>query len=314
MKQELPSSGKISEFETGAQRDTMEGKGVPSHLPTKALMRVSKRFEDGARKYNDHNWRKGIKLSRYVDAIYRHLWAFLDGKDEEDHVGAIIWNSMCLSETYDMIEGGELPAKLNDLWAHQRKPSGSFADMVWKDINERVNKLAPPKKSLIDMAREQGCSCTVTTLLDGGKNIGEMVRFSPAVEINDLCGCKPEPVQEPELSPLDQALKELPEPIYISGQMTGKPDHNHPAFHAMEDRLHDLGKECVNPARNFRGDTSLPRKDYMRHDIEQLLACASIVMLPGWHESEGASLESCIAYELDLPCVDVEELEHADDI
>jgi hypothetical protein len=115
----LPDSGERSEFDTGAVRDASEGKGVPSHLPTRALMRASKRFEDGAIKYDAHNWRKGIPLSRYVDSLNRHLWAFMQGDTSEDHAGAIVWNAMCLSETYDLMAEDKLPKSLNDLPEHQ---------------------------------------------------------------------------------------------------------------------------------------------------------------------------------------------------
>ena len=114
----LPDSGTRSEFSTGAVRDASKGKGVPSHLPTRALMRASRRFEDGAVKYDAHNWRKGIPLSRYIDSLNRHTWLFMQGDTSEDHLGAIIWNSLCLSETFDLISGGKLPESLNDLPEH----------------------------------------------------------------------------------------------------------------------------------------------------------------------------------------------------
>ena len=117
----LPDSGGRSEFTTGAVRDASEGKGLPSHLPTRALKRAAQRFEDGAAKYDAHNWRKGIPMSRYIDSLQRHLWAFQEGDTTEDHLGAITWNAMCLSETYDLIAEGTLPADLNDLAEHQTK-------------------------------------------------------------------------------------------------------------------------------------------------------------------------------------------------
>ena len=70
----LPSSGSMSNFETGAVRDAMNGKGLPSLIPTCALRSIAKRFEDGATKYGRDNWMKGIPLSRYCDASHRHLW------------------------------------------------------------------------------------------------------------------------------------------------------------------------------------------------------------------------------------------------
>lgn len=116
----LPDTGGRSEFSTGAVRDASEGKGLPSHLPTRALLRASRRFEDGAAKYDAHNWRKGIPLSRYVDSMNRHTWLFMQGDTSEDHLGAISWNALCLSETFDLISEGKLPQSLNDLPEHQQ--------------------------------------------------------------------------------------------------------------------------------------------------------------------------------------------------
>lgn len=115
MKPKLPDSGERSEFDTGAVRDAMSGKGMPSCIPTEALRAVARRFEDGATKYGKDNWRKGIPMSRYIDSIYRHLWAYMDGDATEDHGGAVIWNAMCLVETRAMIDAGTLPETLNDL-------------------------------------------------------------------------------------------------------------------------------------------------------------------------------------------------------
>lgn len=115
MAEQLPDSGKRSEFETGAVRDASEGKGFPSLLPPDALRAASKRFEDGALKYGRNNWQKGIPLSRYVDSLYRHLWALQEGQTDEDHGGAVIWNAMCLVQTKVWIEQGKLPETLYDL-------------------------------------------------------------------------------------------------------------------------------------------------------------------------------------------------------
>lgn len=111
----LPSSGSMSNFETGAVRDSMEGKGLPSLIPTCALRSIAKRFEDGATKYGRDNWLKGIPLSRYCDATNRHLWALRDGHIDEDHFGAVLWNIACWQKTKEMIDNGTLPEELNDI-------------------------------------------------------------------------------------------------------------------------------------------------------------------------------------------------------
>lgn len=111
----LPDSGGRTEFKTGSVRDSMEGKGMPSLMPTSALRSCSKRFAEGAEKYGKNNWTRGQPVSRYIDAIYRHLWAYMEGCKEEDHLGAVIWNSMCLQQTETWIDKGMLPEELRDL-------------------------------------------------------------------------------------------------------------------------------------------------------------------------------------------------------
>lgn len=60
------------------------------------VLEVSKHFEDGARKYGERNWEKGIPLSRYVDSAIRHYIKWLRGDDDEPHDRAFAWNLLCL--------------------------------------------------------------------------------------------------------------------------------------------------------------------------------------------------------------------------
>tara|TARA_R100001163_G_C5054958_1_gene191465 strand:+ start:1383 stop:1733 length:351 start_codon:yes stop_codon:yes gene_type:complete len=113
--EELPDSGARTAFDTGAVRDSMKGKGFPSMIPTCAIMSMARRFEDGATKYGPDNWRKGIPLSRYCDAAYRHLMQCRDNDQTEDHFGAVLWNMSCWLWTKKQIEKGNLPKELNDI-------------------------------------------------------------------------------------------------------------------------------------------------------------------------------------------------------
>ena len=57
----------------------------------------------------------GIPLSRYYDASHRHLWSLMEGKIDEDHFGAVLWNIACWQKTKNMIDRGLLPQELDDL-------------------------------------------------------------------------------------------------------------------------------------------------------------------------------------------------------
>ena len=111
----VKDSGKREEFDTGAKRDTQEGKGRFDLLPVNAIFRLAKHFENGSRKYGDDNWRKGIPLKRYLDSMMRHSFKFAGGLEDEDHLSAIIWNACCLLETQEMIRQGKLPKHLDNL-------------------------------------------------------------------------------------------------------------------------------------------------------------------------------------------------------
>lgn len=59
------------------------------------LLEVSKHFEEGARKYGDHNWQKGIPVECYMDSAIRHYLKFKRGDRDEPHAAAFVWNVMC---------------------------------------------------------------------------------------------------------------------------------------------------------------------------------------------------------------------------
>lgn len=58
-------------------------------------LEVSKHFEDGAKKYEENNWKKGIPVHCYIDSAVRHFLKFLRGDKDEPHDRAFVWNIMC---------------------------------------------------------------------------------------------------------------------------------------------------------------------------------------------------------------------------
>ena len=65
------------------------------------LLEVAKHFEEGAKKYGDDNWRKGIPAHVYIDSAVRHYLKFLAHWDDEPHDRAVAWNLMCCIWTCD---------------------------------------------------------------------------------------------------------------------------------------------------------------------------------------------------------------------
>lgn len=88
----IKDSGTRREFETGALRDMAEGKGDMVSLPNNAILRLSKHYENGAKKYGRWNYTKGIPVSSFLDSALRHLFKYLDGWDDEDHLSAAAFN------------------------------------------------------------------------------------------------------------------------------------------------------------------------------------------------------------------------------
>lgn len=59
------------------------------------FLEVSKHFEEGAKKYGDNNWQKGIPVRCYIDSAVRHYFKFLRGDKDEPHDRAFCWNILC---------------------------------------------------------------------------------------------------------------------------------------------------------------------------------------------------------------------------
>ena len=59
------------------------------------FLEVAKHFEEGAKKYGDNNWQKGIPVHCYIDSAVRHYLKWLRGDKDEPHDRAFVWNLMC---------------------------------------------------------------------------------------------------------------------------------------------------------------------------------------------------------------------------
>lgn len=62
---------------------------------TTMFLEVAKHFEEGAKKYGENNWQKGIPVHCYIDSAVRHYLKWLRGDKDEPHDRAFVWNLMC---------------------------------------------------------------------------------------------------------------------------------------------------------------------------------------------------------------------------
>ena len=111
----IEDSGKRQEFTTGAVRDTNEGKGRYDLLPPRAIKRLAQHYENGAKKYGDNNWLKGMPTKRMMESALRHAFEALQGMTNEDHLIAAAWNLLGIVELQERIKEGLLPPEIDDL-------------------------------------------------------------------------------------------------------------------------------------------------------------------------------------------------------
>lgn len=89
-------SGARQEFETGMKRDSQAGKPRYDLIPPKPLKRLAELYARGAVKYDEWNWSQGSPYSRFIASALRHLFQYVMGERDEDHLAAVCFNVMAL--------------------------------------------------------------------------------------------------------------------------------------------------------------------------------------------------------------------------
>ena len=63
------------------------------------ILEVAVHFEEGAKKYGEYNWQKGIPVHCYIDSAVRHYLEWSRGDKDESHDRAFVWNILCCAWT-----------------------------------------------------------------------------------------------------------------------------------------------------------------------------------------------------------------------
>ena len=107
--------------------------------------------------------------------------------------------------------------------------------------------------------------------------------------------------------------------VYISGGMTDVPREQYiELFRRAEESLRDQGyRNIVNPINvwSCRWPWLYKVVGYrltLLYDLWLLMRCDQIYKLPGWRDSKGANIESCVAYHFKIwpvPQSDIKKLD-----
>lgn len=84
---------------------TYDSTNIIRFLLPKMLAELAVHFQKGAEKYGAHNCEKGIPLWSFRDSGLRHMCQWLDGKNDENHFIAAIWNFMMAMWTIEVHPG-----------------------------------------------------------------------------------------------------------------------------------------------------------------------------------------------------------------
>lgn len=117
-------------------------------LPEDAIEKIVEIYTHGALKYDDENWRSGMKWKRMIGSLKRHTKAFCIGEDIDFdsgclHLSQIAWNAISL--IWYQLEGiGEddrvKTCKDPDLMIKNKDDIQRQVDMFWKIYKENMKE------------------------------------------------------------------------------------------------------------------------------------------------------------------------------
>ena len=130
----IDTDGGVCSFHAG--KETFESGAVRSELVDVrydlispfGLRRLAMTYAEGAKKYDDHNWRKGMPFSVLLNHVMEHLTLYSAGENGTDHLAHAAWG------LFAMMEFEETMPDMTDLYYHGE---------VGLDAEEEGEKVAP---------------------------------------------------------------------------------------------------------------------------------------------------------------------------
>jgi hypothetical protein len=121
-----------------------KGKVKLDLVPNSALYAMALVFEEGAKKYDEHNWRNGMKWSTPYASMMRHLTSFWDGEEIDPETGlSHLYHAAC--NIAMLIEYQDICPELDDRYKgairkkeNMKIKSPESINIIDKDIKDRV--------------------------------------------------------------------------------------------------------------------------------------------------------------------------------
>lgn len=79
------------------------------------MLEAAIHYEEGAKKYGERNWEKGLPAWCFIDSAVRHLLKYLDGRRDERHDRAFVWNMLGFAYTIRKLDENKEKEKNNGI-------------------------------------------------------------------------------------------------------------------------------------------------------------------------------------------------------
>ena len=125
---------------------------LPMHLvPTSSIYALADVLDYGATKYEDHNWRRGMKWSTVYSCAMRHLLKWFEGEERDDESGKEHLSHV-MANIAMLIEYKETCPELDDRFKGLQRTYGSFKSdlpngMSGGDIDDMAAEYDPENYS-----------------------------------------------------------------------------------------------------------------------------------------------------------------------
>ncbi len=92
----------IKRFCTGANRSTDADSSRYDLISPVGLRRLAETCAEGAAKYGDFNWERGMPVADLLNHAIRHIYLYLAGDRGEDHLAHATWNLLAAMHSEEL--------------------------------------------------------------------------------------------------------------------------------------------------------------------------------------------------------------------